>query len=386
MKLKVFCDLLSSLEAIATRDPPLLPKAAEEKSRNEIIQWFRLHRTLIDSQDTHDVALLSALFPARRTDRVYGLQPPSLTKILSRCLKLGSSRIKDLERWKHPGCGDLAACVERVLSQAEFPIQASNEVTIDQVDTTLTEIASRSNFSGPNIRDQNAGASANTVRQNLSHIYIRLQSREAKWFTRMILKDYSPVVLPEGLVFGSFHHLLPTLLKLHDNFEAAVTVLKGSELGQMNPMPGPQEAKTQKALAAKVIVPKIGTKVGRPHYFKIRSVKHAMQVAHGRMMTLERKYDGEYCQIHIDLLKEGNKIQIFSKSGKDSTSDRVGVHDTIKRCLRVGEDDCRFSSRCILEGELLVWDDREEKQLDFHKIRKHVSRSGVFLGTGKDSQ
>lgn len=386
MKFTLFCDLLSNLEAIATRDPPLLPKAAEEKSKNEIIQWFRSHRTIIDGHDTHDVALLSSLFPARRTDRVYNLQPPSLTKLLSRCLKIGSSRKKDLERWKQPGCGDLAACVERVLSQAENPLQTSNEVTITEVDATLTEIASRSNFSGPKIREQHTGASANTVCQDLGDIYVRLQSREAKWLTRMILKDYSPVMLPEGLIFGSFHHLLPTLLKLHDNFEAACTLLKGPEIGQMNPMPGPREAKTQKALAAKVIVPKIGTKVGRPHYIKIRSVKHAMQVAYGRMMTLERKYDGEYCQIHIDLSKKGNKIQIFSKSGKDSTSDRAGAHDTIRRCLRVGKDDCGFSSRCILEGELLVWDDRDEKQLEFHKIRKHVSRSGVFLGTGKDSQ
>ena len=386
MKFRVFCDLLSSLEAIATRDPPLLPKAAEEKSRNEIIQWFRSHRTLIDGQDTHDVALLSSLFPARRTDRVYNLQPPSLTKILSRCLQLGSSRIKDLERWKQPGCGDLAACVERVLSQAENPLQTSNEVTVAQVDTTLNEIASRSNFSGPNIRGRNADASANTVRESLSHIYLRLQSREAKWFTRMILKDYSPVILPEGLVFGSFHHLLPTLLKIHDNLEAACTILKGPEIGHMNPMPGSREAKTQKALAAKVIVPKTGIKIGRPHFFKARSIKHAVQLAHGRMMCLERKYDGEYCQIHIDLLKEGNEIQIFSKSGKDSTCDRVGVHNTIKQCLRIGKDDCRFSRRCILEGELLVWDDQKEKVLEFHKVRKHVSRSGVFLGTGKDSQ
>ena len=386
MKFRLFCDLLSNLEAITTRDPPLLPRAAEEKSRDEIIQWFRSHRTLIDSQDTHDVALLSALFPARRTDRVYGLQPPSLTKILSRCLGLGSSRLKDLERWKQPACGDLADCVERVLSQAEFPLQTSNEVTVDQVDAMLTEIASRSNFSGPDIRVRDAGTSAITVGQRLSRIYLRLQSREAKWLTRMILKDYSPVILPEGLVFGCFHHLLPTILKVHDNFEAACTILKGPEIGQMNPMPGSREAKTQKALAARVVYPKIGVKIGRPHFFKIRSVKHAMQVAHGRMMSLERKYDGEYCQIHIDCLKEGNEIQIFSKSGKDSTFDRTGVHGTIRKCLRIGEDGCRISRRCILEGELLVWDDRKMNSLEFHKIRKHVSRSGVFLGTGKDSQ
>jgi DNA ligase-4 len=45
-----------------------------------------------------------------------------------------------------------------------------------------------------------------------------------------------------------------------------------------------------------------------------------------------------------------------------------------------------LKSSCILEGELVVYSDKNSKILDFHKIRKHVSRSGAFLGTDKDSQ
>jgi DNA ligase-4 len=45
-----------------------------------------------------------------------------------------------------------------------------------------------------------------------------------------------------------------------------------------------------------------------------------------------------------------------------------------------------LKSSCILEGELVVYSDKHSKILDFHKIRKHVSRSGAFLGTDKDSQ
>ncbi|EEY18025.1 ATP-dependent DNA ligase domain-containing protein [Verticillium alfalfae VaMs.102] len=36
--------------------------------------------------------------------------------------------------------------------------------------------------------------------------------------------------------------------------------------------------------------------------------------------------DGEYCQVHVDLSKGSRSVQIFSKSGKDSTQDRVGIH------------------------------------------------------------
>jgi DNA ligase-4 len=105
-----------------------------------------------------------------------------------------------------------------------------------------------------------------------------------------------------------------------------------------------------------------------------------------RRMSLERKYDGEYCQIHIDITKGQDCIQIFSKSGKDSTIDRAGIHDVIKRSLAIGEPHCKVSQRCILEGELLVWDDRDGKILEFHKLRKFLSRSGMFIGADLDSQ
>lgn len=66
-------------------------------------------------------------------------------------------------------------------------------------------------------------------------------------------------------------------------------------------------------------------------------------------MSLERKYDGgkleplvllawdyvdlciEYCQIHVDLTRKENWLQIFSKSGKDSTADRRGIHQCVPR-------------------------------------------------------
>jgi DNA ligase 4 len=71
-------------------------------------------------------------------------------------------------------------------------------------------------------------------------------------------------------------------------------------------------------------------------------------------MSVERKYDGEYYQVHIDLTRRTQRIQIFSKSGKDSTSDREGLYLYIRECLRLGTADYAIRQRCILEGELLV--------------------------------
>lgn len=53
-------------------------------------------------------------------------------------------------------------------------------------------------------------------------------------------------------------------------------------------------------------------------------------MAAGRRMSMERKYDGEYCQIHIDISKKNDGwLKIFSKSGRDSTYDRMRVHEYV---------------------------------------------------------
>ncbi|MCJ1382849.1 hypothetical protein MMC17_005962 [Xylographa soralifera] len=382
------CDLFSELEKLHTRKRPLAPKILEEKCKQNIIKWFDDHRALIDADDTDGGGLLSSLLPARRSDRVYGLKAASLTKILARCFGLvGTDRMRELERWKEPNRGDLGIGVEKVLE--DTPNSVQDPVTIEQIDHVLDRVAARNRFSGPEIRAKKDCRSQSKVDDMLRSIYYRLGPSEAKWFTRMVLKDYGAVVLPEDLVFWCFHRLLPCILKVHDNFQAAVALLRSSDLSKIRTTPGslsPMEARRQHDTVAKVLSPRCGVKVGRPLFLKAWSIKYALQLAHGRKMNLERKYDGEYCQIHVDLGKPGHEIQIFSKSGKDSTSDRRDLHAIILECLRIGEDDCQIKQKCILEGELLVWSTKESKILPFHKIRKHVRRSGSFLGTTKDSQ
>ncbi|KAH8819249.1 hypothetical protein F5884DRAFT_8070 [Xylogone sp. PMI_703] len=56
---------------------------------------------------------------------------------------------------------------------------------------------------------------------------------------------------------------------------------------------------------------KVKVMIRRLIYEKARSIKHCYQLAGQRRISVERNYDGEYCQIHIDLSK-ANYIQIFS--------------------------------------------------------------------------
>jgi DNA ligase 4 len=114
---------------------------------------------------------------------------------------------------------------------------------------------------------------------------------------------------------------------------------------------------------------------------KARSITHCCQIAGSRRMSVERKYDGEYYQIYIDLSKDNDPIRIFSKSGRDSTDDRIGLHGALRDSLRLGLTDCKIKKQCILEGELLVWDSHRMQIEPFHKIRKHVRRSCRSIDT-----
>jgi len=114
------CDLLEDLERIFTRDPPYLSSDSTKKQNQTVVAWFKTHRQAIDAtagNATIGLALLSSLLPGKRPDRVCALQQRSLERIIGRILALGKSRLSDLARWKDPGAGDLANCVERVAKQ-----------------------------------------------------------------------------------------------------------------------------------------------------------------------------------------------------------------------------------------------------------------------------
>ncbi|KLJ11095.1 DNA ligase (ATP) [Blastomyces silverae] len=380
-KFSYVCDLFTSLEANLT-----LKASTASKIRNPdvatIVNWFSQHGQQIHGGETDRLALLSCLFPERRPERVFGLKEPSLVKVIGRCLLLGTSRRLALDSYKICGNGDLGQCVENVMTQAENDNPEESGVTVEEIDAVLSDIASRCRFSSPDVRRQRSAAS---VDEALGPILRRLTSRDAKWFTRIILKDLSPLTLPARLVLRNFHFLLPDVLLLQDSLTAAVALLSRDPIKRFPWHPDPNYAKLLASFASSHISLTIGVKVGRPMFYKARGIKHCCKMVGKRTMSVERKYDGEYCQIHIDLSKDSGCIRIFSKSGKDSTADRSGIHSTVKECLRIGKSGCKISKNCILEGELLVWSDMESKLLPFHKLRKHVKRSGSFIGTENDS-
>ncbi|KAJ2903971.1 DNA ligase 4 [Zalerion maritima] len=361
------CNLLQDLEGAHN--------AGHAKESAKIIwDWFAC--CLLKIERGTMSCLLSTLLPAKRTDRVFNIQEPRLATIVANAMHLSEARKQEL-RWRYhtPGSTmDLAESVEHALLETPNPtFDPEFEVTVEEIDMVLHRIASNCRFSSAEVRMNRGVVNAGDA---LRDIYIRLPARDAKWFTRLILKDFQPVVLEPNIVYRSFNPLLPKIVLVRESLPDALIALENL-LDQLIITPWTA------ANLLDHVGPIAGVKVGRQVWLKGRNIKHCIKMGSGNM-SVEQKMDGEYCQVHIDLSKS-RAVRIFSKSGKDSTEDREGLHQAIRDSLGLGKLSCSIQKSCILEGELLVYNDKKRKIMDFHHIRKHVTRSGTFLHTEKDS-
>jgi DNA ligase 4 len=383
-KFRHLCDLLQSLD-----DNRIKKKATNARGKNADIpiinSWFNKHAAQIPRHGAAAVAFLSCLFPERRADRVYNIQEKRLEKILGRILMLGTTRLAHLSSWRIPSGADFAQTVQNVMSEAEFPRpRPEHEVTLEEIDVLFDRIAAVYGGSSPELRIRITDPIA--ADEALASLFCRLQSNEAKWLIRMFLKQYTPVELPERLIMRQFHFLLPEILRLQNCLIAAIRCLDELSISRLCRRPQHEEHERAVRLeAAPYLKPQVGTMIQRSSYHKARSIKHCCDMASRRRISVERKYDGEYCQVHIDISKGKECIKIFSKSGKDSTDDRICLHGAIANALKLGKKDCTVKKQCILEGELLIWHEKEQRILPFEKIRKHVTRNGRFLGNDQDS-
>ncbi|KAL7915026.1 hypothetical protein GGI35DRAFT_435839 [Trichoderma velutinum] len=368
------CDLLEASYVLAK---------ARKSSTSALVAWCSQHRSLIDAPDTNLAALLSTLLPEKRTDRVYCIQANSLERVVGRGLMLGSSRLKELSVYKQPGLGlDLADCVERILTVTPNPALPERlQVTVEEIDEALHSIAAQVRWSSPSIRVPEANIAKSPARSGLEAVYRRLTAREAKWLTRLVLKDFQPLAFDAYEVYSLCDPLLPSMLKIREDFTIAIETIQQLRREMRSLHPDKLYIERERLSSIK---PQLSVKIGRQQWFKARSMKHCISMCKG-VMSVEAKVDGEYCQIHVDVSKGRRGIQIFSKSGKDSTEDREGLIGIIVDSLGIGKAGCSIKTECILEGELAVYSESQKKILPFHHIRKHVARRGRFMNTGQDS-
>ena len=259
------CSLLQSVEDITARQPRLAPADHTESVRQIISDWFAHHRCQLDDPATDGAAVLSALFPHRRKDRVYGLKSPLLARKLSRLLGFNHNQRTLFNGWTTGLHGDLGVYLERAMRPWDGTFSTKHAIPIDRVDNLLVQLAARHRCSNAVIRrlqDRNLDTDA-----ELRDILVRLESWEAKWLARLILRDYCTLDLDEHYILQHYHFLLPDLLMFQDDFDAVFNMLRG-DLGCFPPAPPLAEEAAMRAEAALKLKPVVGVKVGRPRFLK----------------------------------------------------------------------------------------------------------------------
>lgn len=256
-----------------------------------------------------------------------------LENIIQRAQCFGSSRMVALQSLQSSGQLDFAASVERVMAITDCEPRVGSELSLEEIDDTLDQVAVLSSFSSANLREavREKYGHLSSANELLSRVFARLKSFEAKWMIRMMFKSYSPAHIPDMLAMSHFHFLLPDLLRFQDSISAAVELLSAPYIQHMPARPTVDTYSELRKVALLELMPRVGVMVARSDYEKARSIKHCCQLAGSRQMSVERKYDGEYCQVHVRLDISGANIQIFSKSGRDSTQNRAGIHQESER-------------------------------------------------------
>ncbi|KAK5356244.1 hypothetical protein LTS03_011709, partial [Exophiala xenobiotica] len=355
-----------------------------ESRESSVQQWFGQHQSHIRRRGAPALALLSCLFPEKRADRVYALRTQQLEHMVTKAACLGHTRVSELRRLQGRDRMDFASAVQQVLSATDDFSNPPQPLTVDEVDHTLDRLASTCVFSSPKLRES-ITFGYKEVFDELVRVLRRLPSMGVKWMIRLLLKSLCPVEIPVTRALRAFHFLMPDLLKVRTSLAGAIQLLEGDTISHLPVSPPPSIERPLKESARAEIEPRLGMMIGLQDFEKARSIQHCCQLAGRKEIHVERKYDGEYCQIHVSRTNSQHHITIFSKSGRDSTMDRVGVHDAIKGCLGLGTSTCRFRDQCVLVGELLVWNDQMGQIMPFYKIRRYVTREGRQLGGARDS-
>jgi DNA ligase-4 len=260
------CSLLQSIEIITTRRPRLPAKQEKSGIREIIANWFVNQRDNLDDPNTIGAAVLSALLPHRRKDRVYGLQPPLLAKKLKNLLAFNHGQLALFDGWKTGLHGDLGAYVERAMKPWDGTFTSKRAFSVEQIDQLLVQLAAGCRFSDEAIRKRR-NWDVKTDKE-LKDILVRLESWEAKWLVRLILRDHCTVELDEKFVLEHYHFLLPELLMFHNDFDAVFNMLRG-ELSCYPAVPALSEQKSMRIEAAQKLSAIVGIKVGDRRSIKL---------------------------------------------------------------------------------------------------------------------
>lgn len=148
------CTLLEGAEKISVRQPRLPPPKEKDAIHNHTNKWFAAHRQVLDSPGTDGAAILSAVLPHLRKDRVYGLQSPLLSKKITKLLNFNHGQLALFNKCLGGSNADLGESTQRAMVPWDGTFRRKRVISIERVDGLLTQLAAKYRFSDPSIQKQ----------------------------------------------------------------------------------------------------------------------------------------------------------------------------------------------------------------------------------------
>ncbi|XP_047307566.1 DNA ligase 4 [Impatiens glandulifera] len=257
----------------------------------------------------------------------YGLKE----SVLATCLidALGISRDSEdairLINWRKGGTAKAGANVGNFALLASEVLQrrqgsTSGGLTIKELNVLLDRLASSEN------RQEKINILADLIK--------RTNAQEMKWIIMIILKDLK-LGVSEKSIFHEFHPDAEDLFNVTCDLKLVCEKLRDRS----------QRHKRQDIEVGKAVRPQLAMRVG--------NASIAWKKLHGKEVVVECKFDGDRIQLH----KKGNEIHFFSRNFIDHVEYEHAISNIIIKNILV--------DRCILDGEMLVWDSSLNRFAEF---------------------
>ncbi|XP_037486985.1 putative DNA ligase 4 [Triticum dicoccoides] len=305
-------------------------------------------RTFLDraygasGRDDYFSALRLILPSLDRERGSYGLKEAALAAALVEALGIAkdSPDAVRLTNWRRGGggrnAGNFSLVAAEVLQRRQG--MTSGGLTIKEVNDALDRL------SASDTRSEKASV--------LSSLIKKTNALEMKWLLMIIIKDLK-LGISEKSIFHEFHPDAEDLFNVTCDLKWVCEKLNDRS----------QRHKRQDIEVGKAVRPQLAMRVG--------NASSAWKKLHGKPVVAECKFDGDRIQIH----KHGEEIHFFSRTFLDHSEYTSGMSKFIKENILV--------DRCILDGEMLVWDTALNRFAEFGSNQEIAKAASEGLETNR---
>uniref|UniRef100_A0A6N2N031 ATP-dependent DNA ligase family profile domain-containing protein n=1 Tax=Salix viminalis TaxID=40686 RepID=A0A6N2N031_SALVM len=271
----------------------------------------------------------------------YGLKESVLSVSLIEALGMSrdSPDAFKLINWRKGGAnatganaGNFSLVASEVLQRRQGT--TSGGLTIGELNGLLDKLAS----------SENRGEKTSV----LAALINKTNTQEMMWIIMIILKDLK-LGISEKSIFHEFHPDAEDLFNVTCDLKLVCEKLRDRN----------QRHKRQDIEVGKAVRPQLAMRVSDAHA--------AWKKLHGKEVVVECKFDGDRIQIH----KNGANVHYFSRNFLDHSEYAHGMSDIIVQNV--------LDERCILDGEMLVWDTSLNRFAEFGSNQEiaNAARDGL---------